>query len=91
MDRTHRAISDLHGLKRHHLAYAPLLYPELMDSVSWQASEVTLPATVFCVISAVTSPPAGWFIDRYSSGAIIVIGSALLTLGLAAYSATKSF
>ena len=47
----------------------PLLYPELMDSFGWQASEVTLPATVFFVIGAVTSPPAGWlrslFIPRH--------------------------
>jgi len=64
----------------------PLLYPELMDSFGWQASEVTLPATVFFVIGAVTSPPAGWLLDRYSSRAIIAIGSMLLTLGLLAYS-----
>ena len=68
----------------------PLLYPELMDSFGWQASEVTLPATVFFVIGAVTSPPAGWLLDRYSSRAIIAIGSTLLTLGLLAYSATNS-
>ena len=68
----------------------PLLYPELMDSFGWQASEVTLPATVFFIIGAVTSPPAGWLLDRYSSRAIIAIGSTLLTLGLLAYSATNS-
>ena len=68
----------------------PLLYPELMDNFGWQAGEVTLPATVFFVIGAVTSPPAGWLLDRYSSRAIIAIGSALLTLGLTAYSATNS-
>ena len=68
----------------------PLLYPELMDSFGWQASEVTLPATVFFVIGAVTSPPAGWLLDRYSSRAIIGIGSTLLTFGLLAYSATSS-
>jgi len=68
----------------------PLLYPELMDSFGWQASEVTLPATVFFVIGAVTSPPAGWLLDRYSSRAIIGLGSTLLTLGLLAYSATSS-
>ena len=68
----------------------PLLYPELMDSFGWQASEVTLPATVFFVIGAVTSPPAGWLLDRYSSRAIIAIGSTLLTLGLLAYSTTNN-
>ena len=68
----------------------PLLYPELMDSFGWQATEVTLPATVFFVIGAITSPPAGWLLDRYSSRVIIAIGSMLLTLGLLAYSATNS-
>ena len=68
----------------------PLLYPELMDSFGWQASEVTLPATVFFIIGAVTSPPAGWLLDRYSSRAIIAIGSTLLTLGLLAYSTTNN-
>lgn len=68
----------------------PLLYPELMDSFGWQATEVTLPATVFFVIGAITSPPAGWLLDRYSSRVIIAIGSTLLTLGLLAYSATNS-
>ena len=68
----------------------PLLYPELMDSFGWQASEVTLPATVFFVIGAVTSPPAGWLLDRYSSRAIIGLGSTLLALGLMAYSAANS-
>ena len=68
----------------------PLLYPELMDSFGWQATEVTLPATVFFVIGAVTSPPAGWLLDRYSSRVIIAIGSMLLTAGLLAYSATNT-
>ena len=68
----------------------PLLYPELMDSFGWQASEVTLPATVFFVIGAVTSPPAGWLLDRYSSRAIIGLGSTLLALGLMAYFAANS-
>jgi OFA family oxalate/formate antiporter-like MFS transporter len=68
----------------------PLLYPELMDSFGWQATEVTLPATVFFVIGAITSPPAGWLLDRYSSRVIIAIGSMLLSLGLLAYSATNN-
>ena len=68
----------------------PLLYPELMDNFGWQATEVTFPATVFFVIGAITSPPAGWLLDRYSSRVIIAIGSMLLTLGLLAYSATNS-
>ena len=49
-----------------------------------------MPATIFFVIGAVTSPPAGWLLDRYSSRAIIGLGSTLLALGLMAYSATNS-
>ena len=60
----------------------PLLYPELIDSFGWQASEVTLPATVFFLVGAVTSPPAGWLLDRYSPRRIIMIGASLLGLAL---------
>ena len=52
----------------------PLLYPELMETFGWKASEVTLPATIFFLVGAFTSPPAGWLLDRYSSRAIIAIG-----------------
>ena len=68
----------------------PLLYPELMDTFGWKEGEVTLPATVFFIVGALTSPPAGWLLDRYSARAIIAIGSALLGLGLVAYSATAT-
>ena len=72
------AVSGLHGLERRYLAYAPPAVSRI-DSFGWQASEVTLPATVFFVIGAVTSPPAGWrSID--SSRAIIGLGSTLLPL-----------
>jgi MFS family permease len=64
----------------------PLLYPELMETFGWKESEVTLPATIFFLVGALTSPPAGWLLDRYSSRAIIAIGSLLLSLGLMAYS-----
>ena len=49
-----------------------------------------MPITLFFVIGAVTSPPAGWLLDRYSSRAIIGLGSTLLALGLMAYSAANS-
>ena len=68
----------------------PLLYPELMDSFGWRASEVTLPVTILFIVGAVTSPPAGWLLDRYSPRAVITIGSVLLTLGLVSYAHTQS-
>jgi len=68
----------------------PLLYPALMEHYGWQASEVTLPATVFFIVGAATSPPAGWLLDRYSPRLIIALGGILLALGLVAFSATQS-
>ena len=68
----------------------PLLYPELMETFGWREGEVTLPATVFFIVGALTSPPAGWLLDRYSARGIIAIGSALLALALVAYSATAT-
>ena len=68
----------------------PLLYPELMDSFGWRASEVTLPVTMLFIVGAVTSPPAGWLLDRYSPRAVITIGSVLLATGLVSYAHTQN-
>ena len=54
----------------------PLLYPELIAEFGWSEAQVTLPATVFYVVSAVTSPPAGVLLDRYSARLIIACGAA---------------
>ena len=67
----------------------PLLYPELIDSFGWRASEVTLPATVFFLVGAVTSPPAGWLLDRYSPRRIIMTGASLLRAGATATAAAE--
>lgn len=68
----------------------PLLYPELIESFGWRAAEVTLPATVFFIVGAFTSPPAGWLLDRYSPRLIIVIGSLSLCCGLMAYARVQT-
>lgn len=68
----------------------PLLYPELIETFGWRASEVTLPATVFFIVGALTSPPAGWLLDRYSSRLIIALGGLLLCGGLLAYGLTQT-
>jgi len=68
----------------------PLLYPELMEEFGWRESEVTLPATIFFIVGAITSPPAGWLLDRYSSRTIITLGSLLLSLALLGYSNTHT-
>jgi MFS family permease len=64
----------------------PLLYPELIESFGWQASQVTLPATVFFLIGAMTSPPAGWLLDKYSPRKIILVGSLTLSVALIGFS-----
>jgi OFA family oxalate/formate antiporter-like MFS transporter len=68
----------------------PILYPELMEEFGWRESEVTLPATIFFIVGAITSPPAGWLLDRYSSRTIITLGSLLLSLALLGYSTTHT-
>ncbi|MDX1515887.1 MAG: MFS transporter [Woeseiaceae bacterium] len=63
----------------------PLLYPQLMSEFGWSEVDVTLPATVLFVISAVTSPPVGALLDRYSPRRIIITGVSGMAIGLALY------
>ena len=63
----------------------PLLYPELIDEFGWDQAQVTLPATVFFVVAALTSPPAGALLDRHSARKIILIGVCGIAIGLFAY------
>lgn len=64
----------------------PLLYPSLIDEFGWDEAQVTLPATVFFVVAALTSPPAGALLDRYSARKIILVGVVVIAIGLFAYS-----
>ena len=64
----------------------PLLYPALIDEFGWSQVQVTLPATVFFVVAAITSPPAGALLDRYSARKIILVGVVGIAIGLYAYS-----
>lgn len=70
------------GITMHTL---PLLYPELVDHFGWSAAQVTLPATIFFIIGAITSPPAGWLLDRFSPRRIILVGSVILFCALIIY------
>ena len=62
----------------------PLVYPALMAEFGWSEAQVTLPATVLFVVAAVSSPPVGALLDRYSAPLIIGIGSVGMVAGLAA-------
>ena len=70
------------GLAFHSL---PLLYPELIRDFGWSEAQVTLPATVFFIVGAITSPPAGALLDRFSARAVIFVGAVGMVLCLAAY------
>ncbi|MEM9533521.1 MAG: MFS transporter [Pseudomonadota bacterium] len=68
----------------------PLLYPALGDAFGWTTAQLTLPATVFFIFGAITSPPAGVLLDRYSPRMLMGIGVVGLLLGLAAYAWVSS-
>ena len=70
------------GITMHPL---PLLYPELIETFGWSETQVTLPATIFFVIGAFTSPPAGWLLDRFSPRIIILSGSIIMAAALTFY------
>lgn len=63
----------------------PLIYPQLIDEFSWTQSQVTLPATVFLVVNALTSIPAGVLLDRLSARMIISMGLVAIAAGLVGY------
>lgn len=64
----------------------PLIYPHLMDTFGWTPTQVTLPATVFYAVAAITSPPAGYLLDRYSARWVIAIGLVGIGAALIGYS-----
>lgn len=54
----------------------PLLYPALIDEFSWTTQQITLPATVFYIFGAISSPPAGVLLDRFSPRKVMIWGMA---------------
>ncbi len=67
----------------------PLMYPYLIDEFGWTQVQVTLPATVLLTVSALTSPPVGVMLDRYSSRILITVGAALAVSGLCLHAAVQ--
>jgi len=60
----------------------PLLYPELMAEYGWTEAQVTLPATMLYIVGAISSPPVGVLLDRYSPRRIIMTGAFGVIAGL---------
>ena len=59
----------------------PMLHPALMENFGWDESQVTQPAAWYLIVTAITSPFAGYILDRFSPKRVIGIG--LLGIGLA--------
>ncbi len=68
----------------------PLIYPQLIDSFGWTQSQVTLPATIFLLVNALTSLPAGALLDKLSPVKIIAAGLLAIIGGLLFYSRIES-
>jgi OFA family oxalate/formate antiporter-like MFS transporter len=68
----------------------PLMYPELIEEFGWTEIQVTLPATVFFVIGAITSPPAGVLLDRFSPRLIMIVGASGIVIAIALYSTVSA-
>lgn len=60
----------------------PLIYPSLIDEFGWTATQITLPATVFYVFGAISSPPAGVLLDRFSPRTVMLCGASGIILSL---------
>ena len=63
----------------------PLIYPDLSAEFGWNQDEVTRPATFFFVIGALTSPLAGYCLDRWSPRYLILCGVLGISAGLAMF------
>ena len=68
----------------------PLLYPPLIKEFGWSITQMTLPATVFSIFGAITSPPAGALFDRFSVRRIMLVGTTGIILSLMCFSFISS-
>lgn len=64
----------------------PLIYPSLIDEFGWSTAQMTLPATVFLFFGAISSPPAGVLLDRFSARNMMLCGAVGLLLSLFVFS-----
>jgi sugar phosphate permease len=63
----------------------PLFYPELIREFGWNEEQVTRPAAILFVISAILSPLFGALMDRYSARVIMFLSVSAAVAALAAY------
>jgi len=63
----------------------PLFYPELMKEFGWNATQMTLPATLFFLGTAVMAPVAGILVDRWSAKIVMIVGVVIITAALGLY------
>ena len=68
----------------------PLLYPPLIKEFGWSITQMTLPATVFAIFGAITSPPAGVLFDRFSVRRIMLVGTIGIILSLMSFAFISS-
>lgn len=68
----------------------PLLYPELTREFGWNEAQVTRPASLFLVLTALLTPVLGALADRYSARAIMFVGVLLIVIPLAFYAHISS-
>ncbi|MEM9531353.1 MAG: MFS transporter [Pseudomonadota bacterium] len=63
----------------------PLMYPELTKEFGWNEAEVTRPAALFLLLTAILTPFMGALCDKFSPRLIILLGVVLIVGPLAFY------
>ncbi len=63
----------------------PLLYPELTQEFGWNEEQVTRPASLFLLLTALVTPILGALCDRYPARRIMLIGVVLIIVPLGFY------
>ena len=63
----------------------PLFYPSLIEEFAWNAAEVTAPATLSFLATAILSLFVGYLVDRFAPRPMMIVGSILFVGVLLAY------
>ncbi len=61
----------------------PLIYPDLVKEFGWTNEQVTRPATLFLLITAILSPFGGTLLDRWPPKKLMLIGIGMILIALA--------